>query len=224
MNFIYSTLINKTENKMAGYMALLDFRYQNLCVMAEPGSLLPVTVIFGSEEKNIEDVADVAQPDDFHLAVIPKSPITINQIAQSIMKAHPEFKMKIQQMEVLGDEKDYLEYEMPEVDKDRRDFLNQTVKSLHDEAKVRIDEIYVEAQQGFAEYLEKSPEDLDEVNKAIDKAHDDYIIKIRDLRDKKLEEVEEGYQRYLQHAQEEAEAQAEDPGYDVTKGMRMTEE
>ena len=224
MNFIYSTLINKTENKMAGYMALLDFRYQNLCVMAEPGSLLPVTVLFGSEEKNIEDVADVAQPDDFHLAVIPKSPITINQIAQSIMKAHPEFKMKIQQMEVLGDKKDYLEYEMPEVDKDRRDFLNQTVKSLHDEAKVRIDEIYVEAQQGFAEYLEKSPEDLDEVNKAIDKAHDDYIIKIRDLRDKKLEEVEEGYQRYLQHAQEEAEAQAEDPGYDVTKGMRMTEE
>jgi ribosome recycling factor len=224
MNFIYSTLINKTENKMAGYMALLDFRYQNLCVMAEPGSLLPVTVIFGSEEKNIEDVADVAQPDDYHLAVIPKSPITINQIAQSIMKAHPEFKMKIQQMEVLGDKKDYLEYEMPEVDKDRRDFLNQTVKSLHDEAKVRIDEIYVEAQQGFAEYLEKSPEDLDEVNKAIDKAHDDYIIKIRDLRDKKLEEVEEGYQRYLQHAQEEAEAQAEDPGYDVTKGMRMTEE
>ena len=224
MNFIYSTLINKTENKMAGYMALLDFRYQNLCIMAEPGSLLPVTVIFGSEEKNIEDVADVAQPDDFHLAVIPKSPITINQIAQSIMKAHPEFKMKIQQMEVLGDKKDYLEYEMPEVDKDRRDFLNQTVKSLHDEAKVRIDEIYVEAQQGFAEYLEKSPEDLDEVNKAIDKAHDDYIIKIRDLRDKKLEEVEEGYQRYLQHAQEEAEAQAEDPGYDVTKGMRMTEE
>lgn len=224
MNFIYSTLINKTENKMAGYMALLDFRYQNLCVMAEPGSLLPVTVIFGSEEKNIEDVADVAQPDDFHLAVIPKSPITINQIAQSIMKAHPEFKMKIQQMEVLGDEKDYLEYEMPEVDKDRRDFLNQTVKSLHDEAKVRIDEIYAESQQGFAEYLEKSPEDLDEVSKAIDKAHDDYIIKIRDLRDKKLEEVEEGYQRYLQHAQEEAEAQAEDPGYDVTKGMRMTEE
>ena len=140
------------------------------------------------------------------------------------MKAHPEFKMKIQQMEVLGDEKDYLEYEMPEVDKDRRDFLNQTVKSLHDEAKVRIDEIYAESQQGFAEYLEKSPEDLDEVSKAIDKAHDDYIIKIRDLRDKKLEEVEEGYQRYLQHAQEEAEAQAEDPGYDVTKGMRMTEE
>ena len=224
MNFIYSTLINKTENKMAGYMALLDFRYQNLCVMAEPGSLLPVTVIFGSEEKNIEDVADVAQPDDYHLAVIPKSPITINQIAQSIMKAHPEFKMKIQQMEVLGDKKDYLEYEMPEVDKDRRDFLNQTVKSLHDEAKVRIDEIYVEAQQGFAEYLEKSPEDLDEVSKAIDKAHDDYINKIRDLRDKKLEEVEEGYHRYLQHAQEVAETQAEDPGYDVTKGMRMTEE
>ena len=224
MNFIYSTLINKTENKMAGYMALLDFRYQNLCVMAEPGSLLPVTVIFGSEEKNIEDVADVAQPDEYHLAVVPKSPITINQIAQSIMKAHPEFKMKIQKMEVLGDEKDYLEYEMPEVDKDRRDFLNQTVKSLHDEAKVRIDEIYSESQQGFAEYLEKSPEDLDEVSKAIDKAHEEYINKIRDLRDKKLEEVEEGYQRYLQHAQEEAEAQAEDPGYDVTKGMRMTEE
>ena len=42
MNFIYSTLINKTENKMAGYMALLDFRYQNLCVMAEPGSLFSV--------------------------------------------------------------------------------------------------------------------------------------------------------------------------------------
>ena len=60
MNFIYSTLINKTENKMAGYMALLDFRYQNLCVMAEPGSLLPVTVLFGSEEKII--LSSVSQP------------------------------------------------------------------------------------------------------------------------------------------------------------------
>ena len=126
MNVFITSQIESVEKKMAGYHALLSYRYSNLCVKADPASLLSVTLVMGSTEKDIEEVAEVARPkDDYHLIVIPKVQDFIMDINQAVQVAHPEFKVEQKPLGDGNDQHRFLLYEMPEVDKDRRDFLNQ---------------------------------------------------------------------------------------------------
>jgi len=220
MNLFYEIIVKECSDKMSGYLTLLHFRYMNLCVKSEPASLMPVNISFLGEDKNIEDVAQVGQPDDFHLAVIPENKNMTNLIAQSIFMVHPEFKLARKTFGSGDEATEYLEYEMPEVDKNRRDFLNEAIKSLHDEAKVRIDEVHAQQKADLADYIKEAPSELDEVNKELDKLHDEYITKIHELRNTKTQEVEEGYQRYLSEHGNQAN-EGENPGLDVTTNMVM---
>ena len=179
---------------MAGYHALLSYRYSNLCIKADPASLLSVTLIMGSMEKDIEEVAEVAKPEDeYHLAVVPKIQDFIMDINQAVLDTHPEFKVE---MKPLGDGNDrnrFLLYEMPEVNKERRDFLNETVDSLYNECKVRIEAVTNEQKMTFAEFLTGKPEELKEANDALNKSNDDYnkklvdnLLKVLNPREQKL--------------------------------------
>lgn len=220
MDLVLRTQLNEVEKKMSAYMTLLHFRYMNLCIKAEAAALIPVNVIIYEEGKNIEEVAEVAIPDDYHLAVIPKDDEHRDAIIQAVTFAHPEFKPNMKTTKISGKEKQYMEYEMPEVDKNRRDFLNETVKSLYDEAKVKIDKTYREEQAGFAEYLQNNPDQLDEVNKNLDQIYDKAMKSIQGSREDKLQEIEEGYIRYLNHHSDQQGAEGR-PEYDVTQSMKM---
>jgi len=135
--------------------------------------------------------------------------------------SHPEYKLTVKTTQVQNKDKEYLEYEMPEVDKSRRDFLNEAVKSLHTEAKARIDKVYTEVKASFTDMLSGSPEELDEVNKELNKIYDECTDGITKSKLSKLQEVEDGYQRYLnQHAEE---IEKEQPDYDVSKSLKMTD-
>ena len=51
-------LIGEMESKLGGYAGLLNYRFMNLCVKAEPAALLPVVVISNDGEVlNLEKVA-----------------------------------------------------------------------------------------------------------------------------------------------------------------------
>lgn len=219
-NFVINE-VNEFEKKLSGYTYLLNFRYMNLCVKANPVALLPVTIDIAGEEKEMEDVANVAQTDDFHLAVIPKQPDNLKNICQGVLSVHPEFKMEVKKLDEDDPKSDYLLFEMPEVDKDRRDFLNEAVKSLHKECKIRLDELKVEEKEGFGELFLSYPEDLKEANDAIDKKHQEAVDNIDELLEKKQKEIEDGYQHYLERQAEERQA---DAGIDVTSSMRLSEE
>ena len=222
MDLFYSTQLNIAQQKMSSYMTLLNFRYMNLCVKAEAASLIPVNVIIMGAVKNLEEVADVALPDDYHIAIIPKSDEqeSLKLIGEGVSMSHPEFKLAIKTTKAQNKDKQYLEYEMPEVDKDRRDFLSEAVKSLHDEAKVKIDELYTNAKIEYTNLLSDKPEELDEVIEELDKIHDKCVDNILQSKLSKLDEVEEGYQRYLSEHSDETDAE-EHPGFDVTKSMKM---
>ena len=214
MNVFITSQIESVEKKMAGYHALLSYRYSNLCIKADPASLLPVTLIMGSMEKNIEEVAEVAKPaDEYHLAVVPKMQDFIMDINQAVQVAHPEFKMELKPLGDGNDQHRFLLYEMPEVDKDRRDFLNQAVDSLYDECKARIEAVTNDQKMTFAEFLASKPEE--------DKSHDDYLEKIQSLLNQKRQEIEEGYQRYLINHADDGQG---DAGFDVTSSMMLSDE
>lgn len=226
MNLFQRSQIKQTEEQMLAYTTLLTFRYMNLCIKAEAAALMPVNVPLGVENVNIEEVAQVGTPDDYHLAIIPKNDDVVNSIVSGVMNAHPEFKLERKTIkQENGEELSYLLYEMPEVDANRRDFLHQAIKSLYNEAKARIENIYADATTGLTQLIQPTPEEAKEITDALDKLHDDYLKKLKDLYLSKDGEIDDGYQRYLnQHSSDEEETEENPAGYDVVSGMRMTEE
>ena len=153
MNKFSETEIKSFEKKLGSYHYLLTFRYSNLCVKADPMSLLPVTVTVGNMERNIEDVAEVVQMDDFHLAVMPKRMDVIRDVQEGIFEAHPEFKTSVEQMEEDQADSKFLLCEMPPVDKKRHDLLTEATKSLYEECKARMDAVLLEEKKIFVELL-----------------------------------------------------------------------
>lgn len=225
MDLFLLTRVNSFQEKASGHLALLGYRYMNLCVKAEVAALLPVTVNVMGTNSHLEDVAMIATPDDYHFAIYPKIEENdyIQQIVSGILFSHPEFKLSIKKTQILNEEKQYLEYEMPEVDKNRRDLLNEAVKTLYDETKVKIEKLYAEEKATLVD-LKKAfnDEDIKKADEELDKNHDLALDKILDIKLQKLDEVEAGYQRYLtMHPDEEAGGSKK---HDVTKSMMMNEE
>ena len=224
MNLFYKTLINQSENKMAGYVVLLNFRYQNLCVKADAASLLPVNIMLGGEPKNIEDLAKVGVTDEYHLAVFPHQEDSQQFVIDGIFNSHPEFKLEVQTYKQNDQERHFLLYEMPEVDKERYDLLTEAVDSLHDECKIRLDEIHAEDIAKMMELLDNSPNELDAIKTEYDRVHNDYVEKAKGVRDEKLGEIEEAYRRYLEGDTEISNDEVTTENgisYNVTQGIRM---
>ena len=122
MNVYVSSAIAELKEKLNAHVALMNYRYINLCVKAELGSLLPVTVSAVGKELNIEDVAQIATPNEYQLDVYPKLNDYQQGIIEGIFDVHPEFKLEILQIESSDDKRDkHLLYTMPDVDKERYD-------------------------------------------------------------------------------------------------------
>ena len=224
MNNFTISEIKEIEKKFGSYQYLLNFRYANLCVKADAMSLMPVTVAVGAAGMNIEDVAEVAEMDEYHLGIIPKNQDMLRDIEQAVLYAHPEFKITHEEMEEGEPDSTFLICEMPEVDKNRRDTLTQATKSLHDECKAQMDAVLLEEKNGFAELMADDPQSLKDAADQLNEKHSNALSDIMDLRDKKLEEIEDAYAKYLEgHTQEESD-ESQQSDIDVTQSMHMGDE
>ena len=85
---------DQLKERLSGYVALLNYRYMNLCVKAEEASLLPVKIDIEGESKRIEEVSNIAKKDDFSIMVFPKYEEDLMPISYGIAKSHPEFKQE----------------------------------------------------------------------------------------------------------------------------------
>ena len=255
MNSILIKHINDTQKKMGAYLSLLDLRYRNLCVKADPMSLLPVTVNADNEHLNLEDVARVSMPNEYQLAVYPNVPNYVQDIIRGIFEAHPEFRLEMGDMNEdrkrreeaqkeegpdtsqLGiddvfdedsDETKYLLYTMPEVNKDRRDFLNNGVKALHQQCMVRLDGEYAAGLKKFSEVeMYSSEKDMAEARQDLKDILDDVKEKANQKLQEKQQEIEEAYRHYLEKTENPVpnnpqEKEQDQLGYDVTKGFRVS--
>jgi ribosome recycling factor len=222
MNNFTISEIKAFEKKLGSYQYLLTFRYSNLCIKADAMSLMPVTVAVGAAGMNIEEVAEVAEMDEYHLGIIPKNQDLLRDIEQGILYAHPEFKISHEEMEEGEPDSTFLICEMPEVDKQRRDALTEATKSLHDECKAQMDALLLEEKNGFAEMFAEDPESLKEAADQLNEKHSNAVSDIQELRDKKLEEIEDAYTKYLEgHAQEEKMEDSQQSDIDVTQSMHL---
>ena len=201
MNNYITFELNDLAKKLKGYNMLFNYRMTNLCVKAEPTALMPVTVTLVGTDYNLEEVANIMRPDDFTFDVYPKNQNNLQEVISGIFDTHPELKMELKtdkaEMEG-GEDKQHVIYTMPPVDKNRRKLLNETAKAFHKECKLNLDVTYAELQTRLVEpYATMSPLDIDEANKEFKKVFDDAKDECDKLLELKLNEIEEGYQRYL---------------------------
>ena len=116
----------------------------------------------------------------------------------------------------------YLLYTMPSVDKNRRDLLNEAVKSLHKECVARLNMTQAEKIAFAVGYLKEKPEDIPEAKEVFESLHDEYKMKADEILQNKLDEIEEGYQRYLVY--EADQEQNVTPDFDYSHGMRLDQD
>ena len=89
-------IIGELDGKLTGHAALLNYRYMNLCVKAEPAALLSFTITdIEGNTYNIEEVADTLMPDDYSFEFVPKEMGMLPFIQEGIAEAHPEFKQTL---------------------------------------------------------------------------------------------------------------------------------
>ena len=211
-------VLNEMKRKMSGYAVMMQYNFMNLCVKAEPASLLSLTIRNSEDDAlNIEDAAGVMRKNDYQFEVVPKSEDLLYPISRAIVVSHPEFKMETitadedKRVYTQDKEEQHIIVTMPEVNKERHDLLMDSVKALYDECSARIDKVRVDylirLQEKLASY---PPADYDEAKDEVDKSYDQHKDIIKTYRDNKEKEIEDAYQRWLTNHEDEAFQEEED--------------
>ena len=203
------------DAKLTGHAALLNYRYMNLSIKAEPAALLSliVTDIEGNTY-NIEEVADTMIPNDFSFEFVPKEMEMLPFIQKGIAETHPEFKQEVIKPQddehfFVANSADYdkerhIACTMPEVDNDRYDLLKQSVKALYDERMVEMDKIKAEYTKTLSDRTADLPkEEADEAKNKLEELFKRYSEICKTYRDNKVNEIEESHQNWLADQAEE---------------------
>lgn len=216
--------LDQLKAKLNGYVALLVYRYANLCVEANPIALLPVEVEVEGEMQRIEDVAKVAVQEKYHFAVVPNCEEDLYPLGKAIMKTHPEFKQEVKTLDGYdeGDpEGQYLYYTMPEVNKDRRNAMLQAVDGFYDECVEKMSKAEQDCTTQLAKILaDSSPAEQEKTAGMVKQIVDQF----NDMRDQnkedKKKEIEDAYAEY-QAKQAEKEAQQQEEQQEKGNPMQM---
>ena len=209
-------LLQEAQQKMNGYAVYMNYQFMHFGVKAEPAALLSVEVEVGGERMNLEDVADVAIPQDDQFALIPKEQDFLSDICKAVAQAHPDYK--IGQKSINGEEEDSLDGEedryvlctMPEVNDDRHDVGMNYVKAIYEEMTAKIDTTHAAYGAEIIKQLASAkPEEIDEAKEELQKIYDQMKDICKSYREEKEKQIEEAYQDYLKKKAEAEQAESE---------------
>ena len=226
---------NNLSEKLTGYVAMMNYRFLNLCVKAEEVALLPCDVTIEGETVNFEEAAKAAKKNDYQFMVFPIYEEDLVAVGKSITEVHPEFKQEIEELSVESyDEQGkpqeqqvkYILITMPDVDDNRYDALNNAAKVIYEECKAQMEAANSKSEADLAPLIVgESEEDIDKLKKAIDKLNNEKNELRDQLYNEKKQEIKDAYKRWLSsYAKAEVEnLEMEDSrGANVVTSMRMT--
>ena len=224
MKRVVGQQLDQLKAKSGGYVALLVYRYANLCIEANPFALLSVEVTVEGESKKIEEVAKVAVHEKYHFIVEPLYEEDFFAVGKAIMETHPEFKQEIKSYDGFDKEDPegkFLFYTMPEVNKDRHDALLKAVDAFYDECKEKMDA----AKQACVAKLavlqqDASPEEIEKTSDMVDQIMKQYEDYRDSAHDGKKQEVEDAYADY-QKQQEEKNAEEQEKQQEQGNPLQM---
>ena len=190
--------------------AQFSYRLMNLCVKAEPVSLLSVEAMIEGESQKLEKCAQIGKEDDYSFQIFPNYDGDIPALAKAIFMDHPEFKqeLKTMQVDISEDESKpdmqdvyYIQVTMPEVDDNRYDVLKNGVKGLYEENKAQMEAVSAKYDAKFATLLDgESPDDVKKVKEARDKQTKTWYEQRDKIYNDKLQEIEDAHEKW-QHQQ-----------------------
>ena len=198
-------LISEMESKLGGYAALLNYHFMNLCVKAEPMALISISVRDNEGEvRNLEDVAFAMLADDYTFEIIPKDMSLLYAICKGMFNDHPELKQDVitpsddNRLFREDENEQHILCRVPEVNKDRHDFLMDAVKTLYDQCKVEVDKTNVAySAKLIAKISGMSEEEIEEAKNKLEDSQQKYAKICDDYLATKQKEIEDAYQRYL---------------------------
>ena len=188
---------------MQSYSMMMMYRMNQLCVKALPESLLPVQMEVSNSTLNLEDLSYVSQEGEYYFLVIPKEISYIPLLRLSILKVHPEFKVKLVKNPYLSDASEMkmsphvLLIGMPDIDKDRKKLFLAASEVLYNDAvsNIRMEEVRVKnIISDNSDILTK--ETMDDFNHKVEEARDWNLNLVDQLYGEKKEEIERGYSLY----------------------------
>ena len=224
-----ASLLDEAKGKMSGYVALINYRYMNLCVKAEPVSLLSISVEMGADKFQLEQLVNVTMPQEDQLALYPNSSdaTTVYAICKGVKLTHPEFKVEVKNLdEEETDEEEgekYILLTMPEIDKDRHDLITNGIDTLQKACQAKLDIVLQEYTQRMVLKLKDAkPEEIDEAKDMVQGLYDRHKEMLETFTNNKNNEVEEAYQRYQEEQEaKEKDKEEEDAAHNESAGMSM---
>lgn len=220
-------LIGEMESKLGGYAALLNYRFMNLCVKAEPVALLSISVKDREgDDRNLEEVAFAMLADKYTFEIIPKDPNLLFAISKGLKIDHPEFQQDIitpaddKRIFQNVENEEHILCRVPEVNQDRHDFLMDAVQTLYDQCKVEVDKTNAAYTTRLASKIAgMSKEEIEEAKDSMEASQQKFVKICDDYLAAKQKEIEEAYQHYLAEqtekqaaADEKAAARGENAG------------
>ena len=216
MRRVIITEFSSLSEKLGNQCVIFSYRLQNLCIKAEPASLLSIQVNIDGQNKNIEDCAAIGKgDDDYTFKIIPLFEEDLQQVSLAIRKAHPEFKQDVEKMQIddvdmasvmisesTEDAKKvkdipYILLTMPEVNDNRYDVLKEGVKLCYNECKAKMDAIYNASKLKFdKEKLLETKDDQDKLDGLVEKIKTKTDEQCEQIYNNKLQEIEAAYSKW----------------------------
>jgi len=198
---------DKLGEALSTLNAQFAYRLMNLCVKAEPVSLLSIEAMIEGESQHLEKCAKIGLEDEYTFQIFPNYSGDIPVVAQAIFKEHPEFKQEMKTMKVNAsvdenkpDEQDvpYIQLTMPEVDDERYDVLKTGVNAIYEANKAQMEAVTAKADAKFAELIvDESKKDIEQLKEARDKQTKTWYEQRDSIYNNKLKEIEEGHNKWL---------------------------
>lgn len=216
--------LDQLKAKQNGYVALLAYRYANICIEANPIALLSVEVEIEGQKMRIEEVAQVAVEETYHFAVVPNCEEDLFPIGMAIMKTHPEFKQEVKTIDGYAEEDPegkYLYYTMPPVTKEYHDVILQAVDAFYDECSQKMSAAeQVCVTQLAAIQINASPAEQEKTAEMVKEIVKHYSDTRDQFKATKEQEIEDAYAKY-QADQEARKAEMEEKAREMGNPMQM---
>lgn len=221
--------LTELKSKLGGYVMLMQYRYMNICVKAEPMAMLSITIEIDGERRSIEDVALIVmdQEDDKKMKVVAKDMEDIPQIGKGIAFTHPEFKQEVKELLLDGQKSEdvpldqkmfYIELTMPEMDEKRHDNMTKLIKTLHDECSTKMEGTHKLIAGEVAAMLLTggTPEEAEEAAKAMDDVYNWHKDLMEKYTKTKTDEIDNAFEN-----NQSKEKKDEDNDNSITQSMKL---
>lgn len=233
MKIKITNVLIETQERLLGYVSEMSYGYAQLCVKADPSSLLGFEERIDGQKYRMEDMARVEvhdkPDDDDKMDLYPIDPAFMALLVTGIFKIHPEFQISVEKMKE-GDEDDdsaelrFIRLTMPKVTKEYRDAFLTAIDTLDYKCKGRLEEMKVKYSAELAKVcMSEQPEAIDEAKNMMEGLMKQFGDMREQLTTQKKEEVENAYQRYLREKAKEDGVNRDANGNPIGSTLKLEE-